>query len=119
MKAVVTSVFRLSAAALPCAAAFSASVWRYCCMAVLSPYVMMLSLYAFSAFLARLASRASLVRKSNGILYDWSRNMVFFFMLVPASESLTAISLASTVVSLIQKLSTIPPFSLFCMRLYM
>ena len=47
----------------------------------------------------------------NGILYVWSRNTVFFLMRLSASERKVAISREPTVVSLIQNVSMIPPFS--------
>ena len=52
-----------------------------------------------------------------GILYVWSRKKVFFLIRFLASERCVFISLEPTVVSLIQKLSTIPPFSLFSILL--
>ena len=116
MKAVVMSVSMLSALMAE-AASFSACARRYRLMAAVSPVAIRLSLNAFSAFLAFLSSLASFDRKSNGILYDWSRKTVFFFTVFPASFRRTAISRASTVVSLIHELSMIPPFSLFSIRL--
>ena len=84
MKAVVRELSIESAAvALACssAAALSASSFRRLAMAVLSPVAYMLSLLACCAFLSFLFPLPMLYMKSNGILYDWSRKMVFFLIL--------------------------------------
>ena len=69
---------------------------------------MTLSLQAFSLLMTFFS--LMFFMKLKGILYVWSRNSVFFLIRVLASFSLTSISLEPTVVSLIQKLSMIPPF---------
>ena len=118
MNAVVISVSMVSAAAFSSRICwFSASMSSIFMIARLSPVARTLSLYIFSRF--RTLRSCILRMNVNGILYVWSRKMVFFFINVDASFSLTSISREPTVVSLIQKLSMIPPFSPRDILLYM
>lgn len=109
MKAVVISVFSVSADFAARDSCFSARSTSIAAIAMLSPVAMTLSLYAFSFF--RTLRSFIFWMKLNGIRYVWSRKTVFFFINVDASLRRTSIYLEPTVVYLIQKLSTMPPFS--------